>query len=287
MDARPHGSAVARRGLTSAGATNMAAVHQCDAADLARCGRDRYRDHRSRPAQGALARGGSGARSQAARSKARGAFHQLINPREPIPAFSTAIHGIDNEKVADAPVLRRRCGRNSGRYLGDAVVIGHTLGFDLAMLQQECKRAGIAWRDAASLDTQHLVAARRSAPSPAIRSRSSRTGSGSRSPTGIPRWATPSPPRGVFQALLPKLRDERHPHLCGSSAGLPRAHRRARPAISRRLGDAGCGARPRWRRADAEPDRQLSVSPPHPRRDVVAAEDHRCRPDAWRSADRN
>ena len=84
-----------------------------------------------------------------AASRAPAAFHQLVNPREPIPAFSTAIHGIDNEKVAQAPVFRGRCGRSSQAFLGDAVIIGHTIGFDLAMLAQECKRAGIAVREAA------------------------------------------------------------------------------------------------------------------------------------------
>ena len=36
-------------------------------------------------------------------------------------------------------------------------MIGHTLGFDLAILQRECMRAGIAWNKPRSLDTQLLA----------------------------------------------------------------------------------------------------------------------------------
>jgi CBS domain-containing protein len=83
-------------------------------------------------------------------------FVSLINPHETISAFSTAIHGIDNAKVADAPDFAEMW---SGfqRFADEAVIIGHTLGFDLAVLQQECKRAGLPWRAPRTLDTQHLV----------------------------------------------------------------------------------------------------------------------------------
>lgn len=83
-------------------------------------------------------------------------FDRLINPGEPISAFSTAIHGIDNQKVADAPDFAAVWPKLQA-FIGDAIVIGHTLGFDLAVLQQECKRAGLPWRMPRTLDTQHLV----------------------------------------------------------------------------------------------------------------------------------
>lgn len=86
----------------------------------------------------------------------KGAFQSYVNPREVIPAFSTAVHGIDNEKVADAPIFGSMWPKLSG-YIGDAVVVGHSLGFDLAILQQECRRAGIVWQVPRSLDTEHLV----------------------------------------------------------------------------------------------------------------------------------
>lgn len=83
-------------------------------------------------------------------------FRSLVNPRETISAFSTAIHHIDNAMVADAPLFPAMWPLFLA-FVGDNVIIGHTLGFDLAVLQQECKRAGLAWRAPRTLDTQHLV----------------------------------------------------------------------------------------------------------------------------------
>ena len=83
-------------------------------------------------------------------------FRSLVNPREMIPAFSTAIHGIDNNTVAHGPLFPAVLPEFQS-FIGDSVVIGHTLGFDLAVLQQECKRAGLIWRASRTLDTQHLA----------------------------------------------------------------------------------------------------------------------------------
>lgn len=90
------------------------------------------------------------------RIEGSGSFHQLINPRETIPAFSTAVHGIDNQKVADSPTFAEMWPQLKA-FLGDAVIIGHTIGFDIAMLAQECKRAGLPFEKPASLDTQLLA----------------------------------------------------------------------------------------------------------------------------------
>ena len=70
-------------------------------------------------------------------------FCSLVNPRETISAFSTAIHHIDNDSVANAPIFPAMWPEFLG-FAGDSVIIGHTLGFDLAVLQQECKRADLA-----------------------------------------------------------------------------------------------------------------------------------------------
>ena len=90
------------------------------------------------------------------RIEGAGSFHQLVNPHEMIPAFSTAVHGIDNETVAGAPSFQNVWPQLNA-FLGDAVIIGHTIGFDLAMLAQECKRAGFAYEKPRSLDTQFLA----------------------------------------------------------------------------------------------------------------------------------
>lgn len=90
------------------------------------------------------------------RIEGAGSFHQLINPGEMIPAFSTAIHGIDNQKVAGAPFFANMWPQLSA-FIGDLVIIGHTIGFDLAMMAQECRRAGLTFEKPRSLDTQFLA----------------------------------------------------------------------------------------------------------------------------------
>ncbi|MDQ2084091.1 DUF294 nucleotidyltransferase-like domain-containing protein [Xanthobacteraceae bacterium Astr-EGSB] len=85
-----------------------------------------------------------------------GSFRRLIKPGEPIPSASTRIHGLDDVAVADAPdfasVWPEFCA-----YTGDAVVIGHAVGFDLAVMRRECERAGLAWKRPRCLDTRLLA----------------------------------------------------------------------------------------------------------------------------------
>ena len=83
---------------------------------------------------------------------------QLVNPGIPIPESATRIHGLADPDVADAPpfaevaeVLRMTL---SGR-----VVIGHHIGFDLAILRNEAARAGIPWAEPPSLDIAMLLGA--------------------------------------------------------------------------------------------------------------------------------
>lgn len=82
-------------------------------------------------------------------------FDRLVDPGMPIPPASTAIHGIDDATVAgkgaflaaydDFEVFRR------GR-----LVVGHNLGFDLALLKRECQLAGRTFEPPPSLDTRLL-----------------------------------------------------------------------------------------------------------------------------------
>jgi len=83
-------------------------------------------------------------------------FRRLIQPGEAIPAAATQIHGIDAAAVADAPTFAEVWDGFSA-HVSNMVVIGHTLGFDLAVLKRECERAGIAWRPVVSLDIRLLA----------------------------------------------------------------------------------------------------------------------------------
>ena len=79
------------------------------------------------------------------------AFCRLINPGGPIPAAATDIHGIDDAAVAIAPTFAA-VWLEFSRTLNDAILIGHTVGFDLAVLKRECERAGFAWMQPPTLD---------------------------------------------------------------------------------------------------------------------------------------
>ena len=76
--------------------------------------------------------------------RAEEAFETLVNPGEAIPPASIGIHGIDDDAVREAPVFAEALpGFESFR--AGRVMIGHSIGFDLAVLENEAKRAGIAW----------------------------------------------------------------------------------------------------------------------------------------------
>jgi len=86
-----------------------------------------------------------------------GSFRQLLRPgEESIPAVTTRVHGIDDAAVAESPLFVNVWPRFSA-FLGRAVVIGHTIGFDLAVLKRECDLAGLPWSRPRTLDTRLLA----------------------------------------------------------------------------------------------------------------------------------
>jgi DNA polymerase-3 subunit epsilon/CBS domain-containing protein len=83
-------------------------------------------------------------------------FDQLVNPGEPIPAASTAIHGILDEDVTQAKGYENVKSEFDDWSAG-AVLIGYASGFDLAMLKREQKLAGLDWKPPRTLDVRYLV----------------------------------------------------------------------------------------------------------------------------------
>ena len=83
-------------------------------------------------------------------------FRSLVRPGEPIPQSATAIHGIDDATVADAPAFADIWPQFS-EFAGDSVVIGHALGFDIAVLKRECERCGQTFAPRRTLDTRLLA----------------------------------------------------------------------------------------------------------------------------------
>jgi CBS domain-containing protein len=83
-------------------------------------------------------------------------LRRLINPGEAIPAEATRIHAIDDTAVASAPNFATAWPDISAATSG-AILIGHTLGFDVAVLKSECERAGVPWVAPRTLDTRLLA----------------------------------------------------------------------------------------------------------------------------------
>ncbi len=96
-------------------------------------------------------------RTHGTRVYAHANLDMLINPEVAIPRASTVIHGIDNAMVQDAPGIKSGFGHLE-TISGHCVVIGHNVGFDLAILAAENRRCGKSWFAPISLDTGHLVA---------------------------------------------------------------------------------------------------------------------------------
>ena len=86
----------------------------------------------------------------------RGQFVSLVNPGIPIPAASTAIHGITDDEVATAKPLTAVMPAFAD-WVGRSVVIGFSIGFDLGVLKAEHQRHGMAWTPPRSIDVRHLI----------------------------------------------------------------------------------------------------------------------------------
>jgi CBS domain-containing protein len=83
-------------------------------------------------------------------------WDRLLNPGISIPAASTRVHGIDDFMVRDAEGFRETW-PVARDLIGTKPVIGHSLGFDLAILKRECERSGTPWRELVWLDTRLLA----------------------------------------------------------------------------------------------------------------------------------
>jgi len=90
--------------------------------------------------------------------EADGELSFLIDPGEPIPAESTKIHGLRDIDVQGAGSFAELAPSLTDAIDG-RVVVGHNIGFDLAILANEHKRAGMDWVAPPALDTGLLARA--------------------------------------------------------------------------------------------------------------------------------
>jgi DNA polymerase III epsilon subunit family exonuclease len=82
----------------------------------------------------------------------------LVNPGRPIPAASTAIHGITDAMVRDSPSIGEVLPALERVWRG-RVLVGHNVGFDIAILDRELRGHGRARLDNPALDVGRLAAA--------------------------------------------------------------------------------------------------------------------------------
>lgn len=83
-------------------------------------------------------------------------YSTLVRPDIAIPPTASNVHGIRDADVVDAPRFAEAAAVFSA-WAGPAVVIGFSVGFDLAILKAEHERNGIPWKPPRSLDVRHLV----------------------------------------------------------------------------------------------------------------------------------
>lgn len=73
------------------------------------------------------------------RSATGRSWHHYLNPERDIPAESSAIHGITQDKVKDAPLFADVFDSMMD-FIGDSTVVIHNAPFDLGFLDAECLR---------------------------------------------------------------------------------------------------------------------------------------------------
>ena len=83
-------------------------------------------------------------------------YETLVDPGVAIPAASSKVHGITAETVAGAPRFPAALAAFQ-EFLGSRVLIGYSIGYDLAILEKEAARAGLAWKKPRSLCVRLLA----------------------------------------------------------------------------------------------------------------------------------
>ena len=85
-------------------------------------------------------------------------FSVRLDPKQPIVEAATAIHGITDDMVRGCPSFEE-IRDEFLEWIGDDVIIGQSIGFDLAILVREMRNSGLEWRPPRCLDTKLLAAA--------------------------------------------------------------------------------------------------------------------------------
>ena len=84
------------------------------------------------------------------------ALDQIVDPGIQIPTTAISIHGITDEMAGRALPFKGRLDQLE-TFLGDAVVVGHTIDYDLTILEREYALADRIWRPPHALDVRLLA----------------------------------------------------------------------------------------------------------------------------------
>lgn len=85
-----------------------------------------------------------------------GRMQFLFKPREPMSAFNMSIHGISNEMVAEAPLIKEKI-KEIHEFFKGAIAVAHHAPFDLGFMAVEFERAHLPLPQEAVLCTSLLA----------------------------------------------------------------------------------------------------------------------------------
>ncbi|MDX2157651.1 MAG: DUF294 nucleotidyltransferase-like domain-containing protein [Hyphomicrobiaceae bacterium] len=80
----------------------------------------------------------------------------LVDPGLPIPAETTAVHGITDNAVRGAPAFAAMA-PDLAQLLAGRLIVGHTIAYDMAVLKREHELAALAWTPPRVLDVRPLA----------------------------------------------------------------------------------------------------------------------------------
>jgi DNA polymerase III epsilon subunit family exonuclease len=83
-------------------------------------------------------------------------FESLVNPRRRLPKYVADLTGLTDADLADGPPFEQIAGPLAA-FLGDALLVGHNVAFDLGFLNAELARAGLPGLVNERLDTMGLA----------------------------------------------------------------------------------------------------------------------------------
>lgn len=83
-------------------------------------------------------------------------FDVLVDSCEPVPPAASRIHGITDDRRVGQPDFTAAWTRFRD-FAGERILIGHSIGFDLAVMERECRAAGLPWSKPRALCTRLLA----------------------------------------------------------------------------------------------------------------------------------